>query len=88
MPPPNRILVIDDEPSVTDALAMVLGELGHHIDSARTGAEAKELLRGSAYDLVFTDVIMPGGVSGFASAVTAGLGGGGGATGVARPGCV
>lgn len=59
MPPPNRILVIDDEPSVTDALAMVLGELGHHIDSARTGAEAKELLRGSAYDLVFTDVRLP-----------------------------
>jgi DNA-binding NtrC family response regulator len=51
--------VIDDEPSVTDALAMVLGELGHHIDSARTGAEAKELLKGSAYDLVFTDVRLP-----------------------------
>ena len=57
--PPNRILVIDDEPSVTDALRLVLGELGHHIDSAKTGAEAKELLKGSAYDLVFTDVRLP-----------------------------
>ena len=45
--PRSRILVIDDEPSVTDALRMVLGELGHHVDSARTGAEAKELLKGA-----------------------------------------
>ena len=57
MPPSrnlSRILVIDDEPSVTDALQMVLTELGHHVDSARTGSEAKQLLKGSAYDLVFT----------------------------------
>jgi DNA-binding NtrC family response regulator len=57
--PPKRILVIDDEPSVTDALSLVLGELGHRIDSARSGAEAKELLKGAAYDLVFTDVRLP-----------------------------
>ena len=55
----SRILVIDDEPSVTDALQIVLTELGHHIDAARTGGEAKELLRGSAYDLAFTDVRLP-----------------------------
>jgi DNA-binding NtrC family response regulator len=59
MMPPNRILVIDDEPSVTDALRLVLSELGHHIVSARTGAEAKELLKGSPYDLVFTDLRLP-----------------------------
>ena len=55
----NRILVIDDEPSVTDALSLVLRELGHHVDAARNGAEAKEFLKGSAYDLVFTDVRLP-----------------------------
>jgi DNA-binding NtrC family response regulator len=62
MPPSrnlSRILVIDDEPSVTDALQLVLTELGHHVDSARTGAEAKALLKGSPYDLVFTDVRLP-----------------------------
>ena len=57
--PTNRILVIDDEPSVTDALRLVLTELGHHVDSAKTGAEAKELLKGSPYDLVFTDLRLP-----------------------------
>jgi len=57
--PPSRILVIDDEPSVTDALRLVLSELGHRVDAAKTGAEAKELLKGSAYDLVFTDLRLP-----------------------------
>ena len=57
--PPSRILVIDDEPSVTDALRLVIGELGHRVDSAKSGAEAKELLKGSAYELVFTDLRLP-----------------------------
>ena len=57
--PPSRILVIDDEPSVTDALRLVLTELGHHVDVAKTGGEAKELLKGSPYDLVFTDLRLP-----------------------------
>jgi DNA-binding NtrC family response regulator len=57
--PRSRILVIDDEPSVTDALRLVLTELGHHVDSAKTGEEAKELLKGSPYGLVFTDLRLP-----------------------------
>ncbi|HET7285844.1 MAG TPA: sigma 54-interacting transcriptional regulator, partial [Pyrinomonadaceae bacterium] len=57
--PASRILVIDDEPSVTDALRLVLKELGHHVDSAKNGAQAKELLKGSPYDLVFTDLRLP-----------------------------
>jgi len=57
--PPSRILVIDDEPSVTDALRLVLTELGHHVDSAGSGSDAKELLKGSPYDLVFTDLRLP-----------------------------
>jgi DNA-binding NtrC family response regulator len=55
----SRILVIDDEPSVTDALGMILSGLGHHVDTATSGAEAKALLKGSAYDLVFTDLRLP-----------------------------
>jgi DNA-binding NtrC family response regulator len=51
--------VIDDEPSVTDALRLVLTELGHHVDAAKTGGEAKELLKGAPYDLVFTDLRLP-----------------------------
>jgi len=57
--PISRILVIDDEQSVTDALRFILTEAGHHVDAAQSGAEAKELLKGSPYDLVFTDLRLP-----------------------------
>lgn len=59
MPPKNRILVIDDEQSVTDALRFILTETGHHVDAAKSGSEAKELLKGTPYDLVFTDLRLP-----------------------------
>ena len=57
--PPRRILVIDDEMSITDALVLVITDLGHHVDSAKSGVEAKELLKGAPYDLVFTDLRLP-----------------------------
>src|SRR5919109_444369 len=59
--PPNRILVVDDEPSVTDALRIILTELDHHVDSAKSIGEATEFLKGSPYDLVFTDLRLPDG---------------------------
>ena len=57
--PASRILVVDDEPSVTDALELILTQRGHRVDAAKTGAEATELLKGSPYDLVFTDLRLP-----------------------------
>ncbi len=57
---PNAILVIDDEPSVRDALVAQLGNLGARVDSAASATEAQRLLRNQAYDVVLTDVRMPG----------------------------
>lgn len=59
--PASRILVVDDEPSVTDALVMILGDLGHKVDAAKSVGEATALLQGSPYDLVFTDLRLPDG---------------------------
>lgn len=59
--PPSRILVIDDEPSVTDALNLILTDLGHHVDSAKRIDDATDFLKGPAYDLVFTDLRLPDG---------------------------
>ncbi len=59
--PPNRILVVDDERSITDAFGMILSQLGHHVDSAKSIKEATELLKGSPYDLVFMDLRLPDG---------------------------
>jgi len=59
--PPNRILVVDDERSISDALGMILTQLGHHVDSAKSIKEATELLKGSPYDLIFMDLRLPDG---------------------------
>jgi len=55
----SRILVVDDEPSVTGALGLILVELGHQVESAKSVGEATSLLKGPAYDLVFTDLRLP-----------------------------
>ena len=57
--PLSRILVVDDESSVTDAMQMILVELGHRVDAAKSVGEATALLKGSPYDLVFTDLRLP-----------------------------
>jgi two-component system response regulator HydG len=53
--------VVDDERSITDAFGMILSQLGHHVDSAKSIKEATELLKGSPYDLVFMDLRLPDG---------------------------
>jgi len=57
--PGSRILVIDDELSIRDALALVISGLGYEVAVAKNGSEAKELLRGGPYDLIFTDLRLP-----------------------------
>ncbi|HEX8179634.1 MAG TPA: sigma-54 dependent transcriptional regulator [Pyrinomonadaceae bacterium] len=55
----HRILVVDDETSVTGALEVILGEEGHEVRTAHTVRAAAELLRGRPFQLVFTDLRLP-----------------------------
>jgi CheY-like chemotaxis protein len=57
--PPRRILVVDDEPFVCDAVKMMLDFDGHHVETASSGAEALAILERSKFDLVITDFAMP-----------------------------
>jgi DNA-binding NtrC family response regulator len=57
----SRILVVDDESSVTGALKLILGERGHEVESAGSIGEASEALNGRPFDLVFTDLRLPDG---------------------------
>ncbi|HLM56958.1 MAG TPA: sigma-54 dependent transcriptional regulator [Pyrinomonadaceae bacterium] len=59
--PSNRILVVDDEESIAEALSLVLEERGHRVESAKTVGEADALLGGRPFDLVFTDLRLPDG---------------------------
>jgi CheY-like chemotaxis protein len=57
---PQKILVIDDEKEVRELLAEMLATQGHHVSQAASGPDGVSMARADRYDLVFTDVIMPG----------------------------
>lgn len=55
-----RILVVDDEPSVRCLLQMALEETRHVITLAEDGTRALDLLEQHQFDIVISDVKMPG----------------------------
>ena len=56
-----RILVIDDEPAIRTSLTKFLRDRkGHQVDAAADGAEGWGRLASAEYDLVLTDLVMPG----------------------------
>ena len=58
---PLTILIVDDEPTVLEALADTLGEDGHRVLTAGSGREALTILDGGErVDVVITDLGMPG----------------------------
>ena len=61
----RRILIIDDDPLVRRTLHALLNQAGYTVDSAAGGVEGLEKLPAGHFDLVITDVRMPG-MDGFA----------------------
>jgi CheY-like chemotaxis protein len=59
-----RILVVDDEPSVGETLALLLEDDGHAVSVAMSAAEALDLLEGRRVDLVISDHLLGEGVTG------------------------
>ncbi|MGE0102339.1 MAG: sigma-54-dependent transcriptional regulator [Blastocatellales bacterium] len=55
----EKILVVDDEPSITDGLRLLLGVEGYQVQTASSLGEAEVLIRQNAYDLVLTDLQLP-----------------------------
>ena len=55
-----RILVVDDEASIRDLLSKTLALADYDVDVAPDGRSAVERLRMLAYDLLITDLKMPG----------------------------
>ena len=55
----NRILVVDDESSITDMVRMFLSKNGYSCDTASDGGEAAELIEQKRYDLVLLDIMIP-----------------------------
>src|SRR4029079_815861 len=58
--PAAAILVVEDNEEVGQFAEALLTELGHKVTRATTGEEALELSRKRDFDVVFSDVVMPG----------------------------
>ena len=62
----GSILVVEDDAQVRKLTVSRLRKLGYHADESADGAAAiARLESGQKFDLIFSDVIMPGGVTGY-----------------------
>jgi two-component system OmpR family response regulator len=59
-----RILVVEDEPAIAEAVRAILTETGHAVDLATTGPDALDWAAAYPYDLIVLDVVLPG-IDGF-----------------------
>lgn len=55
-----RILLIDDQADVQDVVAELLTEVGYDVDAFGSGEEALDAVACRPYDLVISDVRLPG----------------------------
>jgi len=59
VPKSKKILIVEDEPSLREALQIKLTEEGFNVSVASDGKEALEALKNSHFDLMLLDLIMP-----------------------------
>src|ERR1700761_1536731 len=54
-----RVLVVDDEPSIVDAISMTLRHQGYLVEAAETGMDALGMVRRWRPDVIVLDVMLP-----------------------------
>jgi PAS domain S-box-containing protein len=61
----ERVLVVEDDLNLREVPVTILREAGYDVAEAANGEEAIKLLSdGNDFDLLFTDVVLPGGING------------------------
>ncbi len=55
----ERILVVDDDPDILEALTMILESRGYGVTTARDGIEGLAILRAEKPNLMILDLLMP-----------------------------
>jgi CheY-like chemotaxis protein len=60
----SRVLLVEDEPLIRSVIADELRDRGYEVLEAETGDEAAQLLERESFDLLLTDVRMPGKLDG------------------------
>lgn len=61
----GRVLIIDDDPDITEAMSVVLANKGYTVDSAGDSVEGKAKLAADRPDLIILDVMMRTSQEGF-----------------------
>ena len=56
---PSHILIVDDDESTCEILALIFGRKGYEVETAGTGREALEKTRTSLFDLTLLDIWLP-----------------------------
>src|SRR5260370_38646655 len=56
----RRVLVVDDEPGIPQALSGVLEDEGYAVETAESGEACLETLPGGSFELVLLDIWLPG----------------------------
>ena len=57
---PARILVVDDEQSITEFVSYALTKEGYKVDVVDNGEDALEMANQNSYDLFILDIMLPG----------------------------
>jgi len=60
MPDPQKILIVDDEDTLSTLVRAELEERGFYVDEAADGDEALEKMKDTRYTLIILDIKMPG----------------------------
>jgi CheY-like chemotaxis protein len=61
----ETVLVVDDDDSVLETAKETVAYLGYRVLSAHNGREALQILKSAeTVDLLFSDIVMPGGING------------------------
>src|SRR5262245_17401913 len=55
-----HILVVDDEGAIRYSVSKTLQRIGYEVDEASTGEEAVDMMKRREYEVVLTDIRMPG----------------------------
>jgi two-component system response regulator PilR (NtrC family) len=56
----ERLLLVEDEDTLCESLQRVFIAEGYEVDRADSAESAFKLLKGKSYDLIITDIILPG----------------------------
>ena len=59
-PPPHRLLIVDDDPSIHELVHAMLVGHGWEADGASNGEEALARLKTHSYEVLLVDILMPG----------------------------